>query len=67
MISSLSPEEANRFVSEVVDNSSNDFKIDLSFFFRTVKDMREKGNNTKGNIERDTVFIPFILVSKFLD
>ena len=67
MISSLRPEETDGFVSEVVNDSSNDFKIDLSFFFRTVEDMRKEGNDTEGNIESNTVFVPFILVSKFLD
>ena len=67
MISSLSPEEADRFISKVVNNSSNNFKIDLSFFIRAIKNMWEESDNTKRNIKGETILIPFVLIGQFLN
>jgi hypothetical protein len=42
--------------------SLNDFEINLTFLIRRIEDVRKESDDTKWNIETDTVFVPFVFV-----
>lgn len=67
MVSGLGPEETDWLISEVVDSSSNNLKVDLSLFFGGIKDVRQECDNAERNIESNAVLVPFIFTCKSLD
>ena len=67
VVACLGPEEADGFVPEVIDDSSDDFEVDLSFFVWAVEDVGQDGDNAKGNIEGDAVGVPLVFIGEFLD
>jgi hypothetical protein len=49
-----------------VSYSADDFEVDLAFLFGGVDDFGEEGDDAEGDVERDAVFDPLVLVGEFL-